>query len=422
MKVTILAFGTRGDVQPFIALGLGLKQAGDTVTIAAANEFKEFVEDYGLIYSSLNYDIKKDITRALDEKFDKKQKSPLTKYKQQKLEWPKLMKTWLDNSYEASKGCDIFIYSGLAVMYGIHIAEKLQVPSIPIQLQPMMLTSEIPFMMFPDLKIGGWYNRLTYKIYAKGEWHMIGSAINQWRRENGLREINAKKSFILKYKSQTPLLYGFSSYVFPKARDWGNHISIAGYFFLDQLKNWQPPPGLLNFLQAGPPPVYVGFGSSSISNNEETTQMIMEALKKTGERGLLSTGWGAMKETRLPDNMFMVNDIPHHWLFPHTKAVVHHGGAGTTAEGLRAGVPSVIVPMGPDAGFWANQLYKIGTSPQSCSFKNLNVSKLATIINEAIHNKTIKERANVIGRKIRNENGVANAVNTIKQLVNPSIL
>ncbi|MEJ2600165.1 MAG: glycosyltransferase, partial [Anaerolineales bacterium] len=169
------------------------------------------------------------------------------------------------------------------------------------------------------------------------------------------------------------------------------------------------------FLDSGDPPVYVGFGSMAGSHPEKLATLVLKALAKSGQRGLLLTGWGGMQALSVPDSVFVVDSAPHGWLFPRMAAVVHHGGAGTTAEGLRAGVPTVILPFAVDQAFWGQRVKALGVGPEPIPFKKLTVDKLAHAIQEAVTQSEIKRRAASLGQAIRSEDGVGNAVRIIKQ-------
>ena len=133
----------------------------------------------------------------------------------------------------------------------------------------------------------------------------------------------------------------------PKPRDWPAHVSISGFYFLNLASNFTPEPDLAAFLDAGPPPAYIGFGSIVVEDPNEMTRLIFEAVKKSGVRALVSKGWGGFGADQIgvPENVFMLGNVPHDWLFERVSCVVHHGGAGTTAAGIAAGKPTVIVPF-----------------------------------------------------------------------------
>ena len=192
---------------------------------------------------------------------------------------------------------------------------------------------------------------------------------------------------------------------------------MTGYWFLDPAADWQPQPELLDFLASGPPPIYIGFGSMASRQPRATADMALEALRRTGQRGVLYAGWGGLHKEDLPDSVFMVGSTPHSWLFPRMAAVVHHGGAGTTAAGLAAGVPAVITPFFADQPFWAQRVYELGAGPKPVPRRKLTAENLAAAIEAALSDATIRARVATLGARIRAENGVAAAVALIEQTV-----
>jgi UDP:flavonoid glycosyltransferase YjiC (YdhE family) len=197
--------------------------------------------------------------------------------------------------------------------------------------------------------------------------------------------------------------------------DWPDYIHVTGYWFLEPPAGWEPPGDLVDFLQAGPPPVYVGFGSMLSRKPEETADLVLQALARTGQRAVLSSGWGGLKKEKFPETVFMVGSIPHSWLFPKMAAVVHHGGAGTTGAGLRAGIPSVITPFFGDQPFWGHRVYALGVGPEPIPRKRLTVENLAGAIQRAVSDMAIREKASRLGERIRAEDGIARAVAIIEQ-------
>jgi sterol 3beta-glucosyltransferase len=184
---------------------------------------------------------------------------------------------------------------------------------------------------------------------------------------------------------------------------------------LDEVAGWEPPKDLMDYLRAGPPPVYIGFGSMVNSSPEKTTDLVLQALARSGQRGVLSSGWGGLIKSSLPETVFMTGSIPFSWLFPKLAAVVHHGGAGTTSMGLWAGVPSIVIPFMGDQPFWGQRVYELGVGPKPIPRQRLTVNLLAESIHCAVTDKAIQERATSLGERIRAENGVAQAVAIIEQ-------
>jgi sterol 3beta-glucosyltransferase len=211
-----------------------------------------------------------------------------------------------------------------------------------------------------------------------------------------------------------PTVYGFSRSVIPKPADWRN-TEIVGDWFL-AASDWTPPADLVAFLQDGSPPVYIGFGSMGIRNPEATADLVLQAISRTGQRAILQAGWGGLSKADVPDNVLMVNAVPHSWLFPRMAAVVHHGGAGTTAAGLRAGVPSIVIPFFGDQPFWGQKIADLGVGTAPIPRKQLTVERLAQAIDRAVTDPVIRQRAADLGAKIQAEDGIGRVVSIVREI------
>jgi UDP:flavonoid glycosyltransferase YjiC (YdhE family) len=265
--------------------------------------------------------------------------------------------------------------------------------------------------------LGGRYDYWTHILIRRLLWSSMGGpAANRWRARLELpawRSEAEMRSFA--HGLGTPSLYGYSSRVLPKPSDWDEYQQITGYWFLDAQPEWQPAVDLLRFLAGGLPPVYVGFGSMSHKNPALLTRLALRALEQSGQRGVLSIGSGGMKRLSAPPNVFLADNVPHAWLFPRMGAVVHHGGAGTTAAGLRAGVPSIITPFGGDQYAWADRVVKLGVGPRATGIKKLTAEKLSIAIRTAMSDSALRARAAALGERIRAENGIGRAVEIIER-------
>jgi sterol 3beta-glucosyltransferase len=210
------------------------------------------------------------------------------------------------------------------------------------------------------------------------------------------------------------MLGAYSPSVIPHPPDWPDSVHITGYLFLESGSDWTPPPDLDRFLAMGDPPVYIGFGSMAGRSPEELAELIAEAIAKSGQRGLLLKGWGGLKPEWVPDEVYVAESVPHSWLFPRVSAVVHHGGAGTTAEGLRTGAPTVIVPFAFDQAFWGRRVRALGAGTDPLPLKRLSADRLAEAIMTAVSDPQIRHRARSCGQAIRAEDGVGDAVRVIE--------
>jgi sterol 3beta-glucosyltransferase len=421
MKVFIVTFGSRGDVQPYVALGKGLKTAGHTVTICTADSFESFVTDNGLNYAYMTGELLKllntDAGREAIEDTDGLFGTAKTMLKLVKATKP-LNREMMEDSVKAAEIVqpDIVIYHPKA-LGGVHIAEKYNVPAVMAMLQPMMVpTAEFPPIGLPDLKIGGWYNKMVYGLIPMG-YRTYAKDIDEVRQEKmGLVKF-PKSSGVTQTAAGRPItiLHGYSRHVLPQPADWPAHAHVNGYWFLDQQENWTPPADLQRFLEAGPPPIYVGFGSMAGRNPQRLADIVISALQKANLRGIIATGWGGLDAGELPETIYKIDQAPHDWLFPRMAAVVHHGGAGTTAASLRAGKPTIICPFFGDQPFWGRRVHDLGAGPQPIPQKKLSADKLAGVLQTVTHNQPMHDRATLLGKQIRQEDGIAHAVSIIEQ-------
>jgi sterol 3beta-glucosyltransferase len=422
MNILIISYGSRGDVQPYIALGMGLQNAGHTVTLATSSRFKNFVESHGLDYGYMSDDLLsiidtdqgKELLESTSNIFDViKQNIKLSK-QLKPLQTAQFLETWA-LSKKINPDCIVYHPKAGAAP---HIAEKLAIPCILGTPIPMFVpTSERPFLVLPPWKLGGWYNRLSYKIIASLTKLALGSYVRDFRSHIGLAPLKPFNLLRTGDGHDIPVLHAYSEAVLSRPTDWPETAFVTGYWFMDNDTDWSPPTDLLDFLAAGGPPVYIGFGSMAGRAPAQLAELVIEALKIAGVRGIIATGWGGLTAEDLPESIFKIESAPHDWLFPKVAAVVHHGGAGTTGAGLRAGKPSVVIPFFGDQPFWARTVYALGAGPKPIPKKKLTAEKLAAAISEAVTNIDIQRNAKAIGEKITQEDGVVTAVTTIERIM-----
>ncbi|CAA9577642.1 MAG: UDP-glucose:sterol glucosyltransferase, partial [uncultured Thermomicrobiales bacterium] len=271
-------------------------------------------------------------------------------------------------------------------------------------------TQAFPSPLTPALRLGGALNRLSFRVMRQMFWQGFKVADVATRRELGLGKGPWGGPYRALERNRVPALYGYSPHVLPRPADWPAEHHVTGYWFLGAPEGWTPPPDLAAFLDAGEPPVFVGFGSMGSRDPREAGRVALEALERSGRRGVLASGWGGLTAADLPDTVFPVTSIPHTWLFPRMAAVVHHGGAGTTGAALRAGVPSVVVPFGLDQPFWGRRVAALGVGTQPIPRKRLTSARLAKAITESTTDAAMLRRAGALGRDLGAEDGVGAAV------------
>jgi UDP:flavonoid glycosyltransferase YjiC (YdhE family) len=324
----------------------------------------------------------------------------------------------MDDMWASAQTADFVIQSGTG-SGALEAVSQLGLPAALSYVIPFAPTRAFPSFLLGPLRfsLGAGYNQLTHTLMHRVLWSGMGGPLtNRWRRKTGLRpwrSYDEQRAYA--QQLGIPALYGFSQHVIPKPADWDERQHITGYWFLESPPGWQPPDALVRFLESGPPPVYVGFGSMSDENPERQTRLALRALELTGQRGVLLTGWGGITRLSVPPSIFFVDNVPHAWLFPRMAAVMHHGGAGTTGAGLRAGVPSIITPLAGDQVAWAERVTKLGVGPRAPGLNHLPAEKLAQAIRTAVSDSAMRARAAALGEKIRAEDGLARAVEIIER-------
>jgi len=414
MRICILTLGSRGDVQPYLALARGLDAAGHRTTICGTPAFRPFVESYGLEFASFDTGDPQALLRSPEgQAVFRSARNPVALFRG----LCRLLEPVLEKGYteacQATEGADALLVSpgALPIAHALH--EQRGIPFAGAFLQPNHPTSAFGSWLFPEvpawLPFRGSLRRASYSA----TWHVlfrIIRAANDGARSRVLGLGPAANPFAVMLRERWPTLYGFSSAVVPRPPDWGSELALTGYWFLDRPVSWSPPRELTDFLAAGPAPICVGFGSMPSTDPEQTTELFARALALAGLRGILLTGWGGLARAKLPDSMLALESAPHDWLFPRVAAVVHHGGAGTTAAALRAGVPALVIPFIADQRFWGQQLTALGAGLGPLSRRRLTAERLAEALRALVENPAFRTRAAQIGASLAREDGVARAV------------
>jgi sterol 3beta-glucosyltransferase len=409
---TLLTYGSRGDVEPFVALGVGLRRAGHQVRLVAPSVFQEFVSAHDLEFAGLpgNPD---QLVRGLVSEAGHR--------------WWRMVRVMAGHVLPlatevlaavraACTSRRVIVHSFLMTQAGYEVARELGVPDVSAQFFPVFApTAAFPGIVFPDLPLGDAYRRLTHAIVTQ-TFHRGGRLLYRRVRRGhpGLPPLSGWP-FNDRDRRATPILFAFSPSVVARPPDWGPDIHVTGYWPLEPEVDWQPPPELACFLEAGPRPVYVGFGSIVARDPRELAAIALEALGRSGQRGVLSPGRAGLKAGDLPGDVYLLDAAPHAWLFPRVAAVVHHGGAGTVGAGLRAGVPNVVVPFTSDQPFWGGRIFALGVGPEPIPARRLTADALASAIAQAVGDGAMRARAQALGERIRGEDGVARAIEVLQR-------
>jgi UDP:flavonoid glycosyltransferase YjiC (YdhE family) len=412
MRIAIIAPGSRGDVEPYIALGQGLHRAGHVTRLVSHENFAPLVSAHGVEFWPIAGDVQ-EVAQGEEMTARLESGSFLAVMSQMAREAERGAIAFAEGSLAACRGMDLLL-TGIGGLFVAQAqAEKFALPLVQAYYLPFTPTRAYPSALFPALPFSiGALNSLSYRLTQQMMWQGFRSADRIARQK--VLGLPAAPFWGPRAPRGAPILYGYSPAVIPPPPDWDANTHVTGYWFLDPPADWTPPAALVKFLQAGDPPVYVGFGSMSNRRPEETAELIVQALKRAGQRGVILGGWGGLRPANLPDSVFLLDSAPFSWLFPRMAAVVHHGGAGTTSAGLRAGVPSAVIPFFADQPFWGRRVAALGVGPAPIPRKQLTVERLAQAIQAACTDQPMRQRAAELGERIRKEDGVACAVALIE--------
>lgn len=409
MRVVMLTIGTRGDVQPFVALARGLSETGHPPLIVAPEVFGEFVASHGIAFAPLPGDPAEFIRNMVDRTGTRFGLQTI----REALRWALPIAREVSAQTEAvSRGADVVLASFLATIAGCQAARQLDVPFISAQLFPAFTpTSAFPMAALPQGR--PWFNRLSYHLARAAYWNgsRVGHRILRRRYPDIARRLYNP------FEPGLRTIYGFSRHVLPPPPDWDALTQVTGYWFLDQTSGWTPAQDLLDFLAAGEAPVCIGFGSMITSEAQRLSEVVIDAFRHSQRRAILLGGWGRFGASRLPEHIFATDAVPHDWLFDRVCALVHHGGAGTTGAGLRAGIPALIVPFTGDQPFWGARVAALGAGPRPIPHRKLTAEALSAAVETMLTDQAMRERAAALGRAIRAEDGVREAVRAIERFV-----
>jgi sterol 3beta-glucosyltransferase len=412
MKITILTYGSRGDVQPFLPLSVRLMEEGHSVRLAAPSRFKGIVEEHRIDFVPLAGD-PEDLSRRMNNAGHNfvRLLSELTNH---------AIKIGADvwrQTEEACKDANLIIHT-FAHAGGAHtLAREKNIPDIHIQGFPMFTpTGDYPNVTLPDLRLRV-LNRFTHTLSAKITWWTAQLGFERVRRRAGFPKRKLYWPFDNDpLRPRTPILCAWSPSILPISNDWPPEVHVTGYYFFSHHDSYQPQKELEAFLHFGKPPVCVSFGSMVNRDAGRIDRLVRKTLKQTGNRGIILSGWSGVKSSSSKDLIYL-ESAPHDWLLPRCKMLIHHGGAGTTAAGLRAGIPNIVVPFMADQPFWGRRVAAIGAGPEPIPVRHLSVERLARAITEA-DAESMRIRVWEIGQEIQNQDGVNVALNLIEKYSN----
>jgi len=403
MRIAVICNDTRGGIQPYVALGAGLRRAGHEVRAVVPSEFGPLFEEAGLAVAPLSGGTEAETRGSTGVA----ELGTIASMRFMARELPRRIQAWTGETLRACEGVDVLTGGIGGMVVGLSVAEKLGRPFIESHLQPVGApTDAYPGVLLPGVPrwLGGRGRRLSHHLSEWALWMPFRGAMMSAREEVlglGGRPRGA---------GGQPVLYGFSRHVARVPAEGDRPRHVTGYWTLPSAATWSPPPGLEAFLGRGGPVVSIGFGSMASRDPEAMTDLVLGAVRDAGVRAVLMAGWGGLAPVSLADDAFLADALPHDWLFPRVAAAVHHGGAGTTGAALRAGVPAIVVPFAMDQPFWGSRVAALGTGPSPIPRARLTRGRLAEALRRTVADEAMHARAADLGAKIRDERGVDEAV------------
>lgn len=408
--ITILCSGSRGDFQPYIALAQELKKLGKDVRMIGMRNIESFIRSYGINFYPIEADFE---SLNVDKKMLKQAQTadnPLKMF----LAFNKIKKYGIliaNEFYAACEGSELIIYHP-GVTMGYFAAEKLGIPSVLASPFPMHKTKEqTSVIRYGRAKSKPLANTLSYTMLQGMLWLASKNQVKGfWKEHFG----STPDKFGMPYERHTdrqhPAVISCSNFVFERPSDWNENIHQSGYWFVEEETDYTPSKELANFLNSGEKPIYIGFGSVFHEDQKDAmSKLVIQALAKSGRRGIIC-GMGRL--STLPENVIAIDSIPHSWLFEKVSAVCHHGGAGTTAAGFKAGVPSIIIPFANDQFAWAHRAYDLGVGSKPIPIRKLTSDNLSMAINFALKNEIVT-KAKALAKNIATENGARDCAKVI---------
>lgn len=402
MRILIAAAGSRGDVAPYTGLGAALRRAGYDVALAAAEAFAPLVRAAGLEFRRLPAGTGTD-GGGTDGRA--------------------LMRTATAFVTELGQGfadavdddTDLLLLSTTTAPLGWHLTEATGIPSLGVYLQPTAPTGDFPPVVTGARSLGRLANRATGRFALRMTDRVYAPAVARLRHRLGLPPASPSETRRRQERADWPILHGFSTALVPRPSDWRSGLRVVGNWWPHHDPAQRLPTELEDFLRAGPRPVLVGFGSMASGHGERLSEIAAGALRRAGLRGILQSGSAGL--TADGDDVLTVGDVPHALLFPRLAAVVHHGGAGTSAAALRAGVPAVTVPVTADQPFWAGRLAALGAAADPVPFPSLTVGRLADALDRVVRERAYGEAAARAAEHLAAEDGAGRTLDTVQRLV-----
>lgn len=412
-RIVMLTYGSRGDVEPFIALGKQLIHEGFSVRLVAPKPFESMGEKAGIEFISIESD-----PDELGQMFAN----------QAGKNWFKMIKSMADHVMPIAKNAfqtivdsvsdaDEIIHSFLMTDAGHTLARKLDIPEISAQLFPVfMRTGEFPPVALPDLPLGKIYRKSMHNLNTFMFRNSARFMYKRLQKTSPTLPNLADWPFSGPIEKQPPILFAYSNHVVPKPGDWPINAHVTGYWQMPIPENWSPPKTLIDFIEDGDPPIFFSPGSMQSDKSNELLQMVIIAAKNLKKRLVVGVSSDLIPVDLKGKDLINAPGIPHAWLFPQMSYILHHGGAGTTGSAVTAGIPNTAIPFSLDQTFWAKRLLQLGVGPAAPANRKIGVNELERLIRNTSENAGYTTRAKAIAEKISMENGIKTTITIIRKM------
>jgi len=417
VRIVITTAGSRGDVTPYTGLARRLNDAGHTTVIATHEPFRGMVEALGIEFAGLAAD-PREVLGSEEGRRWQAASGVVSAVRMVGLMRP-YAREMAERTLVATEGADLILCSSLTAA-NYHLAQARKIPSMGVFLQPLEPTREFSSVLTGGVRsYGAWGNRASGATSEALLGMPFMGDVNRVRNELGLPSISYRRLRHELAESRWPVQYGFSRHLVPRPADWRPGLDVVGFWWAEPDPTWTPPPELLDFLAAGDPPVLMGFGSMAAGTGDakRLADVAVTALRAVGARGILQAGWSGLAATADGrDDILSIGEAPHDWLLPRVAAVVHHGGAGTTAAAIHHGVPAVPVPVLADQPFWSDRVHRQGAAAEPIPFANLTADRLAFALRQVLHVPSYRAKAQALADKVAEEDGAGAVVDAVARL------
>jgi sterol 3beta-glucosyltransferase len=414
MKIAVMTFGSRGDVQPFLSLAIALQQRGHTVTLAAPDDMEDHFRARNIPYRlvPMNADTMNAAQSATEKGW-----SPgmlVTLFREVLPRLKRDMVAGAEVFAEIAEGADLLISHGFLMPFAWSIHQRTGVPLMLGIAAPIIPTKEFSTLVGSVPFAKEFIYPRSHGLLVRMVTSFMIDPMNTYRKRVGLPKASGGEMIRALFSGKFSVANHYSRHLMPRPADWGDHVHVTGQWVMPPDDSWTPPDDLRDFLAQGEAPVYVGFGSTPIKQREKVTQIISEALQAAGLRGIFQPGMGGLNHSA--EHVMTIGDTPHHWLFPQMAAIVHHGGSGTTHDALRAGKPALIAPFAADQPFWARTLHARGVTVPSMRRNKFTVENLTSAFRTLTQDADLRQRAADLGALLREEDGIGTTVALAEQI------